>query len=181
MMPMVKTDNRSGVVWLTLSQGQRRNPLSTEMLTALSDCLNDAYNDEAARVIVIAAEGPVFSAGHDLSEMARRESETQDEWRARVLAILELCAEMMQGIVHAPKPLLPVFKALPRLRAASWCRPVISRLHLVMRSFVRRASTWVLSAQRLWSVSAEICRESMRWRWHSRVRCSMQPLLNPLA
>ena len=35
MMPMVKTDNRSGVVWLTLSQGQRRNPLSTEMLTAL--------------------------------------------------------------------------------------------------------------------------------------------------
>jgi enoyl-CoA hydratase/carnithine racemase len=106
MMPMVKTDNRSGVVWLTLSQGQRRNPLSSEMLTALGNCLNDAYNDEAARVIVITAEGPVFSAGHDLSEMARRESENQDEWRARVLAILELCAEMMQGIVHAPKPVI---------------------------------------------------------------------------
>lgn len=47
------------------------------MLEALSETLDDASNDPLVRAIVIAAEGPVFSAGHDLREMGGEDIESQ--------------------------------------------------------------------------------------------------------
>ena len=70
------------------------------MLSTMTSVLDEAYDDDAVRCIVISAKGPVF-CGHDLSEMARGEDETKDEWRPRILTVLEACATMMQRIVTA--------------------------------------------------------------------------------
>jgi enoyl-CoA hydratase/carnithine racemase len=95
-----------GVLWLTLNNEKQRNPLSSQMLSTLTSVLDEAYVDDAVRCIVISAKGAVFSAGHDLTEMARGPDETQEAWRPRILSILEACATMMQRIVHGPKAVI---------------------------------------------------------------------------
>ena len=57
------------IVRLTLSRPNRRNALSRELVDWLSDALDATADDALARVVIIAAEGPVFCAGHDLAEM----------------------------------------------------------------------------------------------------------------
>ena len=103
---LILKDLNNGVLWLTLNNEKQRNPLSSQMLSTMTSTLDEAYDDDAVRCIVISAKGPVFSAGHDLGEMARGEDETKEEWRPRVLSVLEACATMMQRIVHGPKAVI---------------------------------------------------------------------------
>ena len=94
------------MLWLTLNNADQRNPLSSTMLAEITSSLDTAYEDNETRCIVIAAHGPVFSAGHDLTEMARGPEETPEAWRRRVMDVLEACAAMMQRIVHGPKAVI---------------------------------------------------------------------------
>lgn len=105
---LITTMQDEHVLWLTLNQGDKRNPLSSQMIAALSDALAQGYDDPQTRAIVLAANGPVFSAGHNLKEMQRTENETEDEttYETRVQKLLADCAGMMLGIVHAPKPVI---------------------------------------------------------------------------
>jgi len=103
---LVEKSYEQHVLWLTLNNEKQRNPLSSDMLMTLDSALKHAYDDPEVRCIVIAAKGPVFSAGHDLAEMARRPEEEREAWRQRVKGILESCAAMMQRIVHGPKAVL---------------------------------------------------------------------------
>jgi enoyl-CoA hydratase/carnithine racemase len=96
----------ANVLWLTLNQPDKRNPLSSEMIDTLSGLLEKGYTDEAIRVIVLASTGPVFSAGHDLSEMNQRADEDAAAFSERIGSILEKCASMMKGMVNAPKPVI---------------------------------------------------------------------------
>ena len=59
-----------GVVTLTLNDPSRFNALGTEMLAALQQALDDVARDETARVVVLAAAGKAFCAGHNLKDMA---------------------------------------------------------------------------------------------------------------
>ncbi|HJZ42763.1 MAG TPA: enoyl-CoA hydratase-related protein, partial [Hyphomicrobiaceae bacterium] len=59
---------RGGIAVLTLARPDRRNSLSESMLGALQQAIDDASQDDGVRVVVIAAKGSVFSAGHDLKE-----------------------------------------------------------------------------------------------------------------
>src|SRR5262245_7432910 len=62
--------SRSGnVMTLTLNRPEARNALSESLLRALQLSLDEAVDDAAVKVIVIAAKGSVFSSGHDLKEM----------------------------------------------------------------------------------------------------------------
>ena len=63
---LLLTANTDGVLRLTLNRPQARNALSSELMGAILATLDGAAADNATRVIVIAAEGPVFSSGHDL-------------------------------------------------------------------------------------------------------------------
>ncbi len=103
---LVSWQQEERVAWLTLNQPERRNPLSSATLAALSQSLDKAFLEDSIRVVVITALGPVFSAGHDLAEMTRRDSETESDWRGRIQHILASCAEMMMKIVHGPKPVI---------------------------------------------------------------------------
>ena len=59
----------NGVLRLTLNDQKRRNALSEAMLLNLSRVLSEAVTNADVRVIVLAAEGPAFCAGHDLKEI----------------------------------------------------------------------------------------------------------------
>ena len=104
--PYVLSELKGHVQWLTLNRPAQRNPLSSQMISSISDAMASAAENPEVRVVVISASGPVFSAGHDLREMGLREDESRDERMARIRCILDDCARMMLAIVHSPKAVI---------------------------------------------------------------------------
>ena len=103
---LVTTSEKDAVLFVTLNRPERRNPLSSDMIAALSEAIESGNEDPNTRVIVIKATGPAFSAGHDLRETRRRDDEDQSAWQARIDQLLQECAAMMTSILHAPKPII---------------------------------------------------------------------------
>ena len=94
---LIAVDEASGIGVLTLDRPQQRNPLSVHAMREVIAGLTALSAD--SKVIVVRAEGPVFSAGHDLREMIGR---TLDEERA----IFETCNEMMRTVQSIPQPVI---------------------------------------------------------------------------
>jgi len=105
-LPFLLERREGPVLWLTLNRPAQRNPLSAGMIAALDGAITAAGSDPQLRVVVLAGSGPVFSAGHDLREMARGEGESREAHRQRVRQTLEACAAMMLGILHSPRPII---------------------------------------------------------------------------
>jgi enoyl-CoA hydratase/carnithine racemase len=111
-----------GILRLTLNDPARRNALSEAMLTALGDAFGAASDDASVRVIVLAANGPAFCAGHDLKEMTAGRS-ASDGGRDYFTRILTRCSAVMQGIVSCPKP---VIAEVTGVATAAGCQLVAS-------------------------------------------------------
>jgi enoyl-CoA hydratase/carnithine racemase len=97
----VRRDEDGGVVRLTLDQGRRYNPLSRAMIAALQLQLDDIAGDPTARVVVLAAEGRGFSAGHDLGEM--RAHVGDDAWQS---TLFDECNRLMVSLTRLPQPVV---------------------------------------------------------------------------
>ena len=104
--PHVIFEQIGHATWLTLNRPQQRNPLSTNMMLALKEALGKAAENDQTRVVVIRANGSVFSAGHDLREISAQEGESEKMHRCRVKKILSNCANLMQSIMKNPKPII---------------------------------------------------------------------------
>jgi len=103
--PVLWTVAGEGVVQLTLNRPTSRNSLSEAVLASLQQFINEVGRDTSVRAVVLAANGPVFCAGHDLKEMTARRSD-DDRGRAYYEEILLQCGTLMQSIVRCPKPVL---------------------------------------------------------------------------
>ena len=110
------------VAILVLNRPQARNSLTEEMLTALSAALTDIAADRTARAVVLAANGPAFSAGHDLKELTSRRRDA-DGGRAYFRYVMTMCSAMMQQIVNLPQP---VIAAVQGVATAAGCQLVAS-------------------------------------------------------
>ena len=115
-------DDIGPVAVLTLNRPKTRNTLSEAMLSELSDEFSAIANDRAVRAVVITAEGPAFSGGHDLKELTARRSDP-DGGRAYFRHIMLTCSAMMQQIVHLPQP---VIAAVQGTATAAGCQLVAS-------------------------------------------------------
>ncbi|MEQ9547700.1 MAG: enoyl-CoA hydratase [Marinobacter sp.] len=115
-MITVATDN--GITTLTLNQPENRNSLSMSMLRALSDHLETLADDPETRVVVLAASGRVFCAGHDLKEV-REQFGHQDLQKA----LFDQCSKVMQQVVNLPKP---VIARVAGVATAAGCQLVAS-------------------------------------------------------
>jgi len=104
--PPLLEDTANGVRWLALNRPRQRNPLSMEMLKQLKASIERAGADPEVRAVVIAARGPVFSAGHDLREMSRHDDESREQQEARIRAILTQCSETMLAILNSPRAVI---------------------------------------------------------------------------
>ena len=92
-------DRETGIARLTLNRPDQRNPLSTIMMQSVTATLRKLGDDESVRVVILSATGPVFSAGHDLSEMVGRSLDDERE-------IFEVCTEMMDTVQAIPQPVI---------------------------------------------------------------------------
>ena len=97
---------RAGAVLrLSLNRPAARNALSSALMGALANALEAAAADTGVRVVILAAEGRVFSSGHDLKEMTARRSEA-DQGAAAFVSLFTQCSGLMQQIVACPKPVI---------------------------------------------------------------------------
>jgi len=110
------------VAVLVLNRPAARNSLSEALLAELSAALADIAADRTVRAVVVAANGPAFSAGHDLKELTARRGDA-DRGRAYFTKIMSQCSAMMQQIVNLPQP---VIAAVQGPASAAGCQLVAS-------------------------------------------------------
>jgi enoyl-CoA hydratase/carnithine racemase len=91
------TEGQLGVI--TLNRPDRRNALSLELMLELIECLDDFSKDTSIRAVILAANGKVYSSGHDLSEMVDR---NVNDYRR----IFDVCTELMTKIQSIPQPVI---------------------------------------------------------------------------
>lgn len=121
-IPVLLREDADSIAVLVLNRPQARNSLSEALLAALTESLGAIATDTRVRAVVIAANGPAFSAGHDMKEMTARRTDP-DRGRAYFKELMEACATMMQAIVRLPKP---VIAAVQGPASAAGCQLVAS-------------------------------------------------------
>lgn len=121
-MILLRALSQDGVLRLTLNDVSRRNALSEAMLTELGAAIVEAATDPMVRVVVLAAHGPAYCAGHDLKEMTAGRN-APDRGRAYFAQVMAQCSGVMQGIVTCPKP---VIAEVTGIATAAGCQLVAS-------------------------------------------------------
>ncbi len=92
-------ERQGPVAVLTLNRPKRRNALSLSLMTEVLAALDEIRDDGSVRAVVLKGAGPVFSAGHDLSEMTGRDVRAYRE-------IFDTCTRMMNAIQALPQPVI---------------------------------------------------------------------------
>jgi len=119
--PLVRIERPdAGVALVTLDRPDSRNALSLAMIAALHGAIDTLGADTGVKAIVLAANGPAFSAGHDLKELTSHRSDA-DGGLAFYTDTMGRCAAMMQAIVACPKP---VIAAVETTATAAGCQLV---------------------------------------------------------
>lgn len=90
---------------VTMRRPERRNALSLAMMRELTMVLRELATDRGVRAIIIAGEGPAFSAGHDLRELRDRDEAAYTE-------IFDQCVALMAALESAPAPVIAEVGAL---------------------------------------------------------------------
>lgn len=111
----MRVESVGDLVTITLDRPEKRNVLAVDVMAALLDAVRDAAASDA-RGIVLAATGPVFSAGHNFADMAGASV-------AEATEVFALCTEMMTALQEAPQP---VCARVHALATAAGCQLVAS-------------------------------------------------------
>lgn len=99
--PFVLSTVANGVATLTLNRPERFNPLSRQMIAAIQAELDAIASDPSVRVVIVAAAGKGFCAGHDLKEMR---THAQDKsWQED---LFNACSRMMIALTEIPQPVI---------------------------------------------------------------------------
>ena len=112
---LVQTRDARGVVTLTLNDPVRFNALGAPMLEALQSALTELATDSGVRVVVLAAQGKAFCAGHNLKDMA---AHPQLDYYQDLFA---QCSRMMLSIARLP---VPVIARVQGMATAAFCQLV---------------------------------------------------------
>ncbi len=115
--PILTRRDAGGIATLTLNRPAARNALSVALMTELEGALAAIAADASVKVVVLAAAGPAFCAGHDLKEM--RALTGRDE----VAAVFALCSRVMTAVVRLPQPVIAKVHAMA---TAAGCQLVAS-------------------------------------------------------
>lgn len=122
-LPVLRAQPEAGIVRLTLNRPKAYNSLSVGMMTALQaelDAIKAAYGKsgrDSVKVVIIAASGPGFCAGHDLKEVRANPGRQPYE------ALFRQCSMLMQSVVALPQP---VIAQVHGVASAAGCQLVAS-------------------------------------------------------
>jgi len=112
-LDFTKADFANGIKTITMSHPKTRNSLSIDMMKNLIDNITSDKDNYQLRAILITAEGPVFSGGHNLKELAESH-ENQKE-------CFILATKLMNAIIDSP---VPIIAKVDGLAAAAGCQLV---------------------------------------------------------
>ncbi|GAB6053931.1 enoyl-CoA hydratase [Magnetospira thiophila] len=129
--PLVLCTDDAGVRTLTLNRPNSFNALSVEMIAALRGVIAETATDNKVRVVVIAAAGRAFCAGHDLKEL--RAFEDRDDH----LHLFRQCGQLMLDLTHLPQP---VIARVHGLTTAAGCQ-LVAQCDLAVASHEARFAT----------------------------------------
>ena len=93
-------DDAGGVATLTLNRPEARNALTAALLDAVQAEFDAIATDKSVRVVVIAANGPAFCAGHDMKEIRANPG------LANYQALFAQSSRLMKSITHLPQPVI---------------------------------------------------------------------------
>ncbi len=134
--PVLLRDDRDGITTLTLNRPASYNLLTSELIDALLSAFDSIAKDESVRVVVLAALGRGFSAGHDLKEI--RALGTQP----KIASLFQRCSRMMVSIARLPQP---VIARVQGAAAAAGCQ-LVAQCDLAVASdsakFAAPGVTW---------------------------------------
>ena len=114
---VLQRTDASGVATLTLNRPQARNALSIALMAALQAEFDAIAADPSVRVVVVAARGPAFCAGHDLREIR------SNPGRGAYEELFSRCSELMLAITRLPQPVIAQVHAIA---TAAGCQLVAS-------------------------------------------------------
>ena len=115
-LPVLR-DDADGVATLTLNRPDKYNALSEGMLDALDDAFGAIAEDASVRVVVLAARGKAFCAGHDLKEMRANPNQAYYE------NLFKKCSRVMLAMIRLPQP---VISRVHGIATAAGCQLVAS-------------------------------------------------------
>ncbi|RVE56495.1 hypothetical protein OJAV_G00222000 [Oryzias javanicus] len=115
--PLTVRRQEAGIRRIILNNPKKRNALSLSMLESLRENILADVDSEDLRVIIISAEGPVFSSGHDLKEL------TSVQGREHHTKVFHTCSEVMTLIQDVP---IPVIAMVNGVATAAGCQLVAS-------------------------------------------------------
>jgi enoyl-CoA hydratase/carnithine racemase len=124
-------EDRDGVCTLTMNRPQQMNLLTTEMLLSLQEAFDSLKSDKSVRVVILAAAGKGFCAGHDLKEIRALEEQPKIE------ALFAKCSRMMQTISALPQP---VIARVQGAAAAAGCQ-LVAQCDLALASEAAKFTT----------------------------------------
>ncbi|XP_060770342.1 enoyl-CoA hydratase domain-containing protein 3, mitochondrial [Neoarius graeffei] len=104
--PLILREQEDGIRRIILNNPKKRNALSLAMLTSLRENILTGIDDKDLRVIVISAQGPVFSSGHDLKEL------TSAQGRDYHTRVFRVCSEVMTLIQDLPVPVIAMVNGI---------------------------------------------------------------------
>jgi enoyl-CoA hydratase/carnithine racemase len=129
--PVLLRADLDGVTTLTLNRPQQMNLLTREMIDALQAAFDSIAKDPDVRVVVIAAAGKGFCAGHDLKEIRALKE------LPRIEGLFSACSRMMQGIHELPQP---VIARVQGAAAAAGCQ-LVAQCDLAVASEAAKFTT----------------------------------------
>ncbi|HEV2260888.1 MAG TPA: enoyl-CoA hydratase [Candidatus Rubrimentiphilum sp.] len=101
----ITTEIQGAIAIVTLRRPEKRNALSLEVMRELMRSLKKIGENADVRAVILAGEGPAFSAGHDLRELRDRDAAAYRE-------IFEACVELMDTIQRIPQPVIAEIDAI---------------------------------------------------------------------
>jgi enoyl-CoA hydratase/carnithine racemase len=120
--PVLQREDRGKLAILTLNRPKARNSLSEALLRALGAAIDEIGASPDVHAVIITGAPPAFCAGHDMREMHARRADA-DGGRAYFESLMRLCSDVMQKVVHCPKP---VIAAVSGIATAAGCQLVAS-------------------------------------------------------
>jgi enoyl-CoA hydratase/carnithine racemase len=113
-MVVAHDETATTITTITMNRPERRNALSTDLMLELTDALKTIGASKETRVVILAANGPAFSAGHDLRELV-------DGDITAYRHVFEVCNDLMAAIQAIPQP---VIARVQKLATAAGCQLV---------------------------------------------------------
>jgi enoyl-CoA hydratase/carnithine racemase len=134
--PVLLREDRERIATLTLNRPAQMNLLTTEMLAALQDSFDSIQKNKDIRVVILAAAGKGFCAGHDLKEIRALGDQ------AKIAGLFTQCSRMMMTIQNLPQPVIAKVQGA----AAAAGAQLVAQCDLAVASeaakFVTSGVTW---------------------------------------